>query len=178
MVLALAGRRIDSHGAKVRVFPYENAEKVQGRIAHLLQEKNVRVLVCSAACGADILALEAAEHLKVRRRVVLPFEPEHFRETSVVDRPGDWGARFDQVIAAAQKARDLVELGLPVEEQSYVQANYAILAETLRLASESATRAGMALVWDGQAKEAVDYTVQLGKAAREHGLGVFDVSTL
>ena len=48
------------------------------------------VLVCSAACGADLIALQAAGRVSLRRRIVLPFEPSRFRDSSVVDRPGDW----------------------------------------------------------------------------------------
>ena len=59
------------------------------------------VLVCSVACGADLVALEAAERLGRRRRIVLPFAAERFRMTSVTDRPGDWGPMFDRMIAAA-----------------------------------------------------------------------------
>jgi hypothetical protein len=35
-------------------------------------------LVCSAACGADLIALEEAERLGIRRCSVLPFSPDRF----------------------------------------------------------------------------------------------------
>ena len=36
-----------------------------------------------------LVALEQAKQLGVRRRIMQPFAPERFRETSVVDRPDD-----------------------------------------------------------------------------------------
>ena len=90
-VVALAGRRIDLPEAQVPRFPLENVQEVGRRICEALYEMHAVALVCSAACGADLVALEQAKQLGLRRRIVLPFAPERFRETSVVDRPGDWG---------------------------------------------------------------------------------------
>src|SRR5947209_320182 len=95
MVIALAGRRIDAPNAETPRFPLENREKVGNRIRDFLAEHGATALVCSAACGADLLALEAAEELGLRRRILLPFAPDRFRATSVTDRPGEWGPLFD-----------------------------------------------------------------------------------
>lgn len=178
MVLALAGRRIDSPDTPRPAFPYKNVEKVQSRVRRLLQEQNVSVLVCSAACGADLIALQAAAALGLRRRIVLPFEPGRFRETSVVDRPGNWGTIFDHVIAATDGAGDLVNLKLDENDEAFVLANRAILDETLKLAEATGDRAAVALVWDGKSKGEGDHTDYFGKAAREHGLEILEVSTL
>ena len=91
MIVALAGRRIDKPDADAPRFPLTSVDLVRGRLHHLLSVKKVTTLVCSAACGADLLALAAARDLGIRRRVILPFTRERFRVTSVVDRPGDWG---------------------------------------------------------------------------------------
>ena len=97
MIVALAGRRIDKPDADAPRFPLTGVDLVRGRLHHLLSEKKVTTFVCSAACGADLLALAAARDLGIRRRVILPFTRERFRVTSVVDRPGDWGPLFNAV---------------------------------------------------------------------------------
>jgi hypothetical protein len=51
---------------------------------------SVRMVVASAACGSDLIALDVAGELGLERRVILPFEPNRFAETSVEDRPGEW----------------------------------------------------------------------------------------
>jgi hypothetical protein len=80
---------------------------VRQRLVDMLAAERAAVLVCSAACGADLVALEAAERLGLRRRIVLPFAAERFRTTSVTDRPGDWGPLFDRMIAAAGAAGEM-----------------------------------------------------------------------
>jgi hypothetical protein len=51
-----------------------------------------------------------------RRRVILPFERRRFRETSVTDRPGDWGPLYDQVIGSGG---DLVILRNEPDDEAY-----------------------------------------------------------
>lgn len=178
MVLGLAGRRIDAPEISDPVFPFGNAGKVRERVERLLSEKGVRTLVCSAACGADLIALQAAETLDIRSRIILPFEPGQFRQTSVIDRPGDWGPVFDRIIAAAQRRGDLIDLQLSQGDEAYVRANHAILDETLRVAEASGDQAIVSLVWDQRSKGKDDYTEYLGQAARELRLTVFEVNTL
>ena len=50
------------------------------RIRNMMVSAASRAVVCSAACGADILALEGAAQLGLGRRVVLPFSRQQFRE--------------------------------------------------------------------------------------------------
>ena len=137
MILGLAGRRIDAPETAEPAFPLENYSIVHDRLIRLLSEQNVRVLVCSAACGADLLALQAAEALGIRRRIILPFAPSHFRQTSVIDRPGDWGPIFDGIITAAERSGDLINLQLDQGSDSYTKANCAILDEVMRLAGDT-----------------------------------------
>jgi hypothetical protein len=98
MIIALAGRRVDSAEAKESRFPAQNVETVRKRIRAVLRDKSATVLVSSGACGADLIALSEAGQLGLRRRVILPLERERFRDTSVTDRPGEWGPLYDQVL--------------------------------------------------------------------------------
>ncbi len=59
-VIALAGRRIDAADAAMPRFPLENIPLVRKRLADLLVQERAVALVCSAACGADLIALEEA----------------------------------------------------------------------------------------------------------------------
>ena len=86
-VVALAGRRIDAPDAPIRFSP-RSVESVRGLLRAYFTEGGASCLVSSAACGADLLALDVAGSLDMRRRVVLPYSPERFRETSVTDRKG------------------------------------------------------------------------------------------
>src|SRR6185437_8645876 len=107
MIFSLAGRRVDAPDSLPMRFPLHNVELVRGRLRALLERHPPGTLVCSAACGSDLLALEAAGDLGWRRRVILPFERGRFRDSSVTDRPGDWGALYDRILDEVQALNDL-----------------------------------------------------------------------
>jgi hypothetical protein len=158
-VVALAGRRIDAEGTDPPRFPLANVPLVRKRLAELLRAENAAAVVCSAACGADLVALEEAERLGQRCRIVLPFRLEQFRETSVVDRPGDWGPVFDRLISAAEAAGDLVVLDSSAgnDDTAYAAANAAIVREAKHLAQSGAPHRLVAVVvWEGAARAGTD----------------------
>ena len=79
MVIALAGRRIDAKGAETPRFPEANMPRVAAEIRATLLRNKAQAVVSAAACGTDLIALEAAKALGLRRRVVLPFSRARFR---------------------------------------------------------------------------------------------------
>jgi hypothetical protein len=177
-IIALAGRRIDSPDAKEPRFPLKNVDKVRRRIAETLGRLHAIGLVCSAACGADLVALEAAEELGVPRRVVLPFAADLFRKTSVNDWPGDWKSVCDRQIAEAAAAHDLVVLDRNLDDdQAYAAANEAIVREAQALAKGGAHRLVAILVWEGAKRQGSDATAGFGVLARKAGFEELSIST-
>lgn len=178
MIIALAGRRVDSAEAKTPRFPLSNVEVVRTRIRIVLQQKNASALVSSAACGADLIALAEAGRMGLRRRVILPLERGRFRETSVTDRPGDWGPLYDRVIDAVEAAGDLTVLQREPSGDAYSAANTTILDEALALAQAVHQPAAALLVWDGISREGHDLTEEFGMEARRQGLEITEVRTI
>jgi hypothetical protein len=178
MIIALAGRRIDSTDANETRFPLQNVEKVRIKIREIFTKTAATTLVSSSACGADLIALSEAGKLGLRRRVVLPFERQHFRESSVADRPGDWGDVYDQAMDSVESAGDLIILDDEEGEEAYSAANCVILDEALRLSNEDKEPISAVLVWDGRSRGKRDLTEGFGIEARKRGLAVEDVSTL
>jgi hypothetical protein len=178
-ILALAGRRIDAPDATPR-FPLERVSKVKEKLRHAFAQHAASALVCSAACGSDLLALDAAGELGLRRRVVLPFEAERFRETSVIDRPGPWGDLYDRIVAAVGDAGELVVLEDAGEgSEAYAAATEKIIDEAIALASAEPTARPLAVrVWEGRSRGAGDMTEHFGRLAQERGLPVLDILTL
>jgi hypothetical protein len=149
MVIAFAGRRIDAPEAQDRRFPPEHIAHVAGQLREALQRLNVRVLVSAAACGSDLLALEAAADLGARSRIVLPFGREQFRATSVVDRPGRWGELYDAILVVVEQRQDLLVLEYQQgDAASYPATNRVILAEAQCIAG--ATGDGVHCLLGGQ----------------------------
>lgn len=178
MIIALAGRRVDAAGAKPPRFPMQNVDLVRIRVRAMLEAQGAKVLVCSAACGADLIALSEAGPLNLRRRVILPFNRKRFRDTSVTDRPGDWGTIYDRVLDEVQAKGDLVVMEETSDEEAYSAANLAILDEAASLAKQLDYPATAALVWDGVSRGDHDITEEFGIEARKRGLAVIEVKTV
>src|SRR5262249_41504577 len=107
-VVAVAGRRLDAVDTDRPRFPVGRIDSVRKMLSEVLRSERVVALVASAACGADLIALEEAERLGIRRRIILPFDCRKFRNTSVIDRGEDWGLIFDQLIELARREGNLV----------------------------------------------------------------------
>jgi hypothetical protein len=178
VVIALAGRRVDAPAVKQPRFPVGNEDRVKERIQSLFAARNAAALVCSAACGADLLALEAAKRQHMKRRVVLPFSREVFRRTSVVDRPGDWGARYDRALNQVEEEDDLIVLGFQeYDSGAYVATNSGILDDAASLARDLGLGILAVVVWD-ESRGPGDITEQfLNEVTRRH-IDFASVSTL
>jgi hypothetical protein len=180
-VVALAGRRIDAKGATPARFPLAQAKLVENRLETLLRTAHPTALVCSAACGADLLALEAAAKLDIPVTIVLPFEPQRFRGTSVADRPGKWGPRFD--MALARVAQDHIHVIEPADgdDDAYARATDAILEDAEELAAKTPGGGSdlvAVVVWDGVSRGEGDLTDLFRQNALARGFTVREISTL
>jgi len=151
---------------------------VRERVRELLAGKGASAVVSSAACGADLIGLGEAGTLGIRRRVVLPFGRGRFRETSVMDRPGDWGAVYDRILDQVEAVGDLLVLDIASEDDPYAAANSVILDDAVALAKAADEPAGAVLVWDGVSRGDGDLTEDFGVQARKRGLPVMEVLTI
>jgi hypothetical protein len=178
-IVVLAGRRIDADGTPPR-FPLSNRDMVRFRIADKLRLLDAGVLVASGACGADLLAHQAARALGIRSRMVLPFDSARFKQTSVVDRPGGWGDLFDVVCGAAAGAGDLVVLPPAADDTAaFLAANSALLDEAATLAAQERSPSQLValIVWDGPRRTG-DVTKDFADRAAERGIPVETIPTL
>ncbi|HYT67305.1 MAG TPA: hypothetical protein VEL51_12845 [Vicinamibacterales bacterium] len=179
MVLALAGRRVDPAGAATSGFPAANMERVRQALGATFERLGATVLVCSAACGADLLALAEARRAGLRCRLVLPAPTDRFRRTSVVDRGAEWGPLFDELISDARRRGDLVVAGDPLEgDAAYAAANHCILDEAVVIGAARGEEVRAVIVWDGRSRGDGDLTEAFAAAARDRHLSVVEVPTL
>jgi len=125
-----------------------------------------------------LLALSEAGNLGLRRRIVLPFDREKFRATSVTDRPGDWGLLFDNVLNEVGSNGDLLIIQPNSEDKAYAEVNHTIVDEAISLGLELHQPAMTVLVWDGKSRGEGDLTEEFGAYARMRGVPVLDVMTL
>jgi hypothetical protein len=136
-------------------------------------------VIGSAACGADLLVLEAAGELGMRQRIILPFDRSTFRASSVTDRPGGWGARFDKVINQVSDKGDLVELALDAKhDATYAQANLAIFGDAESLARSTGEDCRALVIWNRATRGSGDVTEAFLEEARRRGWSPTVVDTL
>jgi hypothetical protein len=184
MILVYAGRRVDppadagAPSAAAR-FPLGNVTRVAQDVAQVLRELLPSTVVGSAACGADLLVLESAAELGIRRRIILPFNRTKFRASSVTDRPGDWGARFDAIISDASARGDLVELALEADDDAaYLQANLAIFHDAEILARSGGENCRALVIWNRAARGGGDVTADFLNEARRREWSPTEIDTI
>jgi hypothetical protein len=191
VIITSAGRRIDELDAKKERFPLRNADRVAEETRSRFKSLGVSLLVCSAACGADLIALNASRSLGIRSRIVLPFAPQRFRGTSVVDRPGNstwnWGTLFDELVERANETNDLVVLSsndaqADDETAAYIQTNQRLITESMdlsRTASDNLEKQIKALIiWEGESRGEDDMTGDFANRARQAGIPLEEVNTV
>jgi hypothetical protein len=100
-VLVFTGHMIDREGRDSPRFPAGLESVVRPVVRDSIAAMRPLAAYGSAACGADILCLEAVRELGGEIHVVLPFPPAEFRRASVDVAAGDWGERFDRLIERA-----------------------------------------------------------------------------
>lgn len=178
-VAVLAGRRPDAADQSVPRFPLAQAPTVKQELINLFQAGDFTTLVCAAACGADLLALETATEMGLTAYVVLPFDTDIFRRTSVVDRPGDWGARYDLLIEQARSRHLLTVLHLLEDDPcAYEQGNDALIAKARELSQPAGNPPTCVVVWDGASRGADDVTQHFRQACQRAGFRERQISTM
>ena len=110
--------------------------------------------------------------------MILPFERSRFRETSVTDRPGDWGLLYDYILDAVEAAGDLVVLECGSDDEAYAAANRAILDEAVTLGKDVHQPVDAVLIWNGASRGDGDLTENFAVEARKRGLTVTEILTV
>lgn len=103
-VVVFSGHGIDRQSRPTPRFPPQLESKVYHAICDRLQKLDARLGYASAACGSDILFLEAILELNGEAHIVLPYDSEQFLRDAVDIIPGsNWVKRFEQVTQNATK---------------------------------------------------------------------------
>lgn len=178
MIIALAGRRISLGGSRPASFPVRNVPLVRRRLRALFERHGVRVLVSSAACGADLIAQQVAARLNMRRVVILPWDAERFAATSVNDCGQRWNRAYWRVLRAIQPDDVRVIRTRQTGSQAYMAVNMAILRAAQSLADADGDAALATVVWDGRSRGSSDMTASFAATAQRRRMPVIAVATV
>jgi hypothetical protein len=102
-VLAFAGHMIDAPDRSTPRFPALLEPAVTAVIRERLSRSHLPVVYTSAACGADLIFVEAALDIGAEVNVVLPFDREDFVRTSVAPGGDAWTTRFHHALSRATR---------------------------------------------------------------------------
>jgi hypothetical protein len=170
-VLIYTGHMIDRPGRNRSAFPAHLEGAVRDEIRNRLEKIRPVAAYGSAACGADILCLEAMLDLGGEIHVTLPFPPEEFRKVSVDIVPDSrWGERFERVLEAADSVVLASEHRVEWSASGFEYANL-ILTGMGRLRSQllGTSVVGLA-VWNGGPAGGAGGTGDVVELWRERGI--------
>lgn len=180
-IIVSAGRRVDAPGATAPRFPQQNVPVVRQSIEEFLLRKKPPAIVCSAACGSDLLLLDESLALELagripalKRYVLLSSSPQEFRASSVTDRPGDWGEIYDKVL---QKSTVQV-MKVPPGDEGYLQVNLDLLEKAQMVAKELKAKLEALVIWNMESRGADDVTAHFLSQAEKRHIPVAQISTM
>jgi len=170
-IAVFIGHMVDREGRPEPRFPLELENAVASAIAERIDDLGIGMGYASAACGSDILFHEQLRAHGGSAHVVLPYDAAQFREDSVTVAPGDWGKRFNRVLAdvGAANVLTLSPQRLTLESLSYEYANRVMFGLAQYHARQLGTDLVVLAVWDGRAGDGPGGTA--GMVARCRSLG-------
>lgn len=149
-VVVFTGHRIDLPGRNPPRFPPHLEQAAAARIDAALASLNCGFGYASAACGGDILFLEALFRRHVEANIVLPCEVERFLQYSVTPHGGNWTQRFRNLLSSHGARVTIVSQGLIDERIGTEYANRFAFGLAGIRANRWGTNLSTLAVWDGK----------------------------
>lgn len=172
-VVVFAGHMSDQPGRRQPRFPARLEQSVQNALRERLRKLDARVGYASAACGSDILFLEALLDLKGEVHVVLPYDSELFARDSVAIVPeARWRERYDSVLRRASRVVTASDEKMESGSVSYDYANLVLHGLATVRAKEFDTELAALTVWDGRPGDGPGGTASVIERWRKLGVPV------
>ena len=149
VVAVFCGHMIDREGRALPRFPQTLAVSVSERIKTWLRVNPVRLAFSGAACGSDILFLEAALEGGVEIHLLLPFAVEDFIRTSVAPGGSEWVGRFQGILSSAKTITIVNDEVADVEGSVFDFANRMVAAKGVLKADALGMPVRGLTVWNG-----------------------------
>ena len=102
-VVAFSGHMVDTRTRHAPRFPPSLVPAVRAALEHRLAALHQPIVFASAACGGDLLFIEAALARNAEVNIVLPFDRHDFVRTSVAVGGDEWVQRFDAALGRAAR---------------------------------------------------------------------------
>lgn len=149
-VVAFVGHMIDSPGRAPR-FPAALEAVVAGALRAELARLHQPIVYTSAACGGDLLFIEAALAMGAEVNVVLPFDRLDFVRTSVAVGGEGWPERFERALGSAARVILATEEGHLGDDSLFEHAALLLEGFAILRASQLQTSPLLLCVIDAEA---------------------------
>ncbi len=168
-IVAFTGHRIDQPGRRSPRFPLEIVEEVGERIAATLEDLGARIGYSSAACGADVLFLEALQRQNGECNVVLPFDRGDFLETSVAYAGKEWSERAEKAIVNSAHVEQSASGSYGGDDLLFAYANRIIMGKAILRSRFLETEPVLLAVWNGNSPKETGGTADFVARWKELG---------
>jgi class 3 adenylate cyclase len=172
-VAVFVGHILDLPNRPEPRFPREMETQVYQSVLERLRNLGVTIGYASAACGGDILFLEAILELKGEIHIVLPYPQEQFIKDSVDLIPdSDWKERFFNLIEQATEVS--IACNYPYEETSslYQYTNRLLHGLATMRSKQLDTELIPIALWDGKSGDGYGGTATMVKTWQDWGYKV------
>ncbi|HKE41682.1 MAG TPA: adenylate/guanylate cyclase domain-containing protein [Casimicrobiaceae bacterium] len=158
-VIAFAGHMIDAPDRPAPRFPSAMAPIVEDAVRKHLAQLKQPVVYTSAACGADLILIEAAVAIGAEVNVVLPFDRNDFVRTSVAVGGDRWVDRFDAALSRATSVTMATEESHLGDDVLFEHAAQLVEGFAVLRAEQLETKASMLCVIDAGSTKRVGGTL-------------------
>lgn len=153
-VIVFSGHMVDHPNRPQPRFPAENEAQARTEIEEHLTKMNAGFGYSSAACGGDIIFIEAMLDRGAEVHIVLPFEKEDFIKESVVFAGGNWRQRFEKALKKATSVTYATEEKYLGDTALFELCNQMIEGLGLIRAKSVEANTELLLLWDGKNPQA------------------------
>jgi class 3 adenylate cyclase len=180
-VVIFSGHMIDTPDRSRPRFPPNLVQAVANEIRERLLRNNAQIGVCSAACGSDLIFIEAMLERGAEIHVVLPWRREEFLRTSVtISGNPYWQEKFVQLLDRATSVTYLSQQSAPSGNLGYVYCNDCMNGMALYRAETIGSKVMPMAVWDGKKGDGLGGTSSFVHfwRSRQRPVEIIDLSRL
>lgn len=170
-IVVFGGHMIDQPGRRRPRFPGALEAEVARQLRARLEKIDARIGYAGAACGSDIIFLEAMLARQGEINIILPFNPVAYGQTSVDIIPGaDWAGRYAAILPKAARVVVASDNRMSGDEANYAYANLLEDGLACLRAGMLDTRVIPLVVWDGQTGDGPGGTATMVQHWRDQDL--------
>jgi len=168
-VIAFSGHMIDRPDRTAARFPAGIETKVAAALRDTIARLGPAIGYAQAACGADILFLEAMQQAGMQTQIVLPCAEADFIEASVSFAGAGWRSRFERVLRGATRIVLATEEAYLGDEVLFEHTANLIHGMALLRASELSTQPMMLTVRESGSPELIGGTAATVETWKREG---------